>query len=153
MGVDFDERLWRAYRQGRALPPAAMDAWMDAVERRASERRPLGVVDVGSGTGRFAPSLAERFGGPVFGVEPAANMRGVALESAGHPRVTYLAGRAERLPLPDDSCDLAYLFFVIHHVVDRGAAAAELARVLRPGGTVHVRTQFGDRLREVSWRR
>jgi ubiquinone/menaquinone biosynthesis C-methylase UbiE len=150
--VDFDERLWRGYREGRALPPQAMDAWMDAVVRRGSARRPLSVVDVGSGTGRFTPELAKRFGGPVVGVEPAAKMRGVAVESAADPSVTYLEGRAERLPLADGSCDLAFLLFVIHHVADRDAAAAELARVLRPGGTVHVRTQFGDRLRDVSWR-
>jgi SAM-dependent methyltransferase len=153
MSIDFDERLWRGYRQGRALPARAMDAWMNAIGRRAGTRRPLAVVDVGSGTGRFTPALADRFGGPVYGVEPAANMRRVAVSSASHPRVTYLDGRAEQLPLADSSCDLALLFFVVHHVADRDAAAAELARVLRPGGTVHVRTQFGDRLRDVSWRR
>ena len=153
MSVDFDDRLWRGYRQGRALPPSAMDAWVDAVERRADRRRPLAVVDLGAGTGRFTPALAERFGGPVYGIEPAPKMRGVALESAVHPAVTYLAGRAEQIPLPDASCDLAFLFFVIHHFSNRDAAAGELARVVRPGGIVCVRTQFGDRLRDVSWRR
>jgi ubiquinone/menaquinone biosynthesis C-methylase UbiE len=153
MSVDFDDRLWRGYRKGRALPPQAMDAWMDAVERRAGRRRPLTVLDLGSGTGRFTPALADRFGGPVYGVEPADKMRGAALEFARHPAVTYLAGRAEQVPLPDASCDLAFLFFVIHHFSDRDAAARELARVVRPGGVVCVRTQFGDRLRDVSWRR
>lgn len=153
MSVDFDDRLWRGYRQGRTLPPEAMAAWLDAIEHRAGRHRPLAVLDLGSGTGRFTPALADRFGGPVFGVEPAAKMRGVALESAVHPAVTYVAGRAEQIPLPDESCDLALLFFVIHHVADRDAAARELARVVRPGGVVCVRTQFGDRLRDVSWRR
>jgi SAM-dependent methyltransferase len=152
MGIDFDDRLWRCYREGRALPPQAMDSWMDAVERRASPQRPLAVLDLGSGTGRFTPSLAERFGGPVYGVEPAAKMREVAVTSGAHADVTYLEGRAEQIPLPDRSCDLAFLFFVLHHFTDRGAAASELARVLRPGSVVCVRTQFGDRLRDVSWR-
>jgi len=151
--VDFDDRLWKGYRRGRALPQQAMDAWMDAVERHAGRRRPLTVLDLGSGTGRFTPSLAERFGGPVYGVEPATKMREIAVASSAHPHVTYLDGRAELLPLPDESCDLAFLFFVYHHVQDRGAAASELARVLRPGGVVCMRTQFGDRLRDVSWRR
>ena len=151
--VDFDDRLWKGYRQGRALPPQAMDAWMDAVERHAGRRRPLTVLDLGSGTGRFTPSLAERFGGPVYGVEPAAKMRKIAVASSAHPDVSYLEGRAERLQLPDESCDLAFLFFVFHHIRDHDAAASELARVLRPGGVVCMRTQFGDRLRDVSWRR
>jgi ubiquinone/menaquinone biosynthesis C-methylase UbiE len=153
MAVDFDDRLWRGYRQGRALPAEAMRAWMDAVERHADARRPLTVLDLGSGTGRFTPGLADRFGGPVYGVEPAARMREVAVASSKHPNVTYLEGRAEQIPLPDASCDLGFLFFVIHHFTDRGAAAAELVRVLRPGAVVCVRTQFGDRLRDVSWRR
>ena len=152
--IDFDDRLWKGYRQGRALPQQAMDAWMDAVERHAGRRRPLTVLDLGSGTGRFTPSLAERFGGPVYGVEPAAKMREIAVAStSAYSNVGYLEGRAEQLPLPDESCDLAFLFFVFHHVRDRDAAASELARVLRPGGVVCMRTQFGDRLRDVSWRR
>ncbi len=153
MPIDFDDRLWRGYRAGRALPPGGMAAWLDAVERHADPRRPLAVLDLGSGTGRFSPSLAERFGGPVYGIEPAARMREVAVESSAHPNVTYLEGRAEQIPLPDASCDLAFLFFVIHHFADRQAAAAELARVLRPDAVVCMRTQFGDRLRDVSWRR
>jgi ubiquinone/menaquinone biosynthesis C-methylase UbiE len=153
MPIDFDDRLWRGYRKGRALPLQAMATWLDAVERHADRRRPLTVLDLGSGTGRFSPGLAERFGGPVYGVEPATRMRKVAVESSAHPNVTYLEGRAEQLPLPDASCDLAFLFFVIHHFTDRHGAAEELARVLRPGEAVCIRTQFGDRLRDVSWRR
>jgi SAM-dependent methyltransferase len=153
MTVDFDDRLWKGYREGRTLPPRSMDAWMDAVERYANPRRPLAVLDLGSGTGRFTPSLALRFGGPVYGVEPAAKMRQVAVASSSHPAVKYLDGRAEQIPLPDGSCDLAFLFFVYHHFGDRDAAASELARVLRPGAAVCMRTQFGDRLRDVSWRR
>jgi SAM-dependent methyltransferase len=151
--IDFDDRLWRGYREGRALPEPAMRDWMDAVARHVGPRRPLTVLDLGSGTGRFTPSLADRFGGPVYGVEPATKMREVAVASAGHANVTYLAGRAEQVPLPDSSCDIAFLFFVFHHFTDRSAAASELARVLRPEGLVFVRTQFGDRLREISWRR
>jgi SAM-dependent methyltransferase len=130
-----------------------MRDWLDAVARHAGPRRPLTVLDLGSGTGRFTPSLADRFGGPVFGVEPATKMREIAVESADHASVTYLAGRGEQIPLPDDSCDIAFLFFVFHHFADRRAAASELARVLRADGLVFVRTQFGDRLREISWRR
>jgi SAM-dependent methyltransferase len=151
--VDFDDRLWRSYEQGRTLPRHSLAAWMDAVARHAGPRRPLTVLDLGSGTGRFSPSLAEWFGGPVYGVEPAARMREVAEKSNAHPAVTYLDGLAETVPLPDASCDLAFLYFVLHHFQDRRAAAAELARVVKPSGTVCVRTQFGDRLGDITWRR
>jgi SAM-dependent methyltransferase len=53
--------------------------------------------------------------------------------------VRYLEGRAERIPLESSSCDVALLSNVLHHVGDRDACAAELHRVLRPGGLVLVR--------------
>src|SRR5262249_40830544 len=80
-------------------------------------------------------------------------MRAVAATANPHPAVTYLAGRAEAIPLPDASCDLAFLYFVLHHVEDRRAAGRELARVVRSGGTVCIRTLFSDRLGESTWRR
>jgi len=43
-------------------------------------------------------------------------------------------GNAEAIPLADASCDVAFLTFVVHHVANRRAAAAELCRVLTPGG-------------------
>lgn len=46
------------------------------------------------------------------------------------------AGRAERLPLPDDSVDAAVVCLVICSLPDRAAALAEVARVLRPGGVL-----------------
>ena len=46
------------------------------------------VLDLGSGTGRFTPALADTFGGPVNGVEPSAGMRAAELQISGHPAVT-----------------------------------------------------------------
>jgi SAM-dependent methyltransferase len=70
-----------------------------------------------------------------------------------HPAVTVLAGAAERIPLPGSSCDLALMFLSWHHVADRERGAAELARVVRPGGTVLLGTAFGDRLPDLGWHR
>ncbi len=149
--VDYDERQHQVYARARALPEATMAGWLRAFERRAPAGRPLAVLDLGSGTGRFTPGLAETFGGPVHGVEPAGRMRAVAEENATHPAVTYLAGAAESIPLPDASCDLVLLFMVLQHVRDRAAAAAEVSRVLRPGGRVMIRSSFPDRMPELTW--
>jgi SAM-dependent methyltransferase len=151
--VDFDDRLWEGYELGRALPEHSVAVWMDAVARHTGPERPLSVLDLGSGTGRFTPSLARWFGGPVYGVEPAAKMRDVALRVNAHPDVTYLDGRAESIPLRECSCDVAFLYFVLHHFDRPDLAAEELARVLRPSATVCIRTQFSDRLGDVKWRR
>ncbi len=76
-----------------------------------------------------------------------------AVAHAGHPAVTYAAGSAERIPLPDASCDAALLFFVWHHVVDQGRATQELRRVVKPRGTLFVQANFSDRTPDVWWLR
>jgi SAM-dependent methyltransferase len=151
--VNYDERLYAVYAQGRALSPESLGRWLAAFESWAPARRPLQVLDLGCGVGRFTPGLADTFGGPVFGVEPSERMRVQALQNAAHPAVSYLAGAAEAIPLPDGSCDLALLYFVLHHVAEKQAAAAELARVLRRGGRLFVRTNFSDRMPELEWYR
>src|SRR3569833_3974326 len=83
--VDYDRVQHGGYAQGRALPPAAIRRYMDAFAQRAPARRPLTVIDLGSGAGRFTPALAETFGGPDYGVEPAAAMRAVAAAEATPP--------------------------------------------------------------------
>jgi SAM-dependent methyltransferase len=80
-------------------------------------------------------------------------MRGAAMARHAHPAVTVLAGVAERIPLPGSSCDLAMLFLSWHHVADRERRAAELTRVVRPGGTVLLRGAFGDRIPDLGWHR
>ncbi|MVA75264.1 methyltransferase domain-containing protein [Auraticoccus sp. F435] len=95
------------------------------------------VVEVGAGNGlNFAhyPPAVRR----VVAVEPEPRLRALATTAAaraGTP-VTVLAGRAELLPLPDDSVDGAVLCLTLCSVAGRRRALAELVRVLRPGGTL-----------------
>jgi len=149
--VDYDARLHAVYAAGRRMPAGALDSWMQAFARHLPDTRPLVWLDVGSGTGRMTPALASAFGGPVHGVEPSDKMRAQAIAGAGHPAVLYSAGSAERIPLPDASCDAALVFFVWHHVTDRVRAAQELGRVVRPGGKLFVQANFSDRMPDVWW--
>jgi ubiquinone/menaquinone biosynthesis C-methylase UbiE len=149
--VDYDARLHAVYAAGRQMSPNALQTWMEAFARHLPETRPLVWLDLGSGTGRMTPSLARAFGGPAHGVEPSPKMRAQALARAGHPAVTYAAGSAEHIPLPDASCDAALLFFVWHHVVDREDAAQEVRRVVKPGGKLFVQTNFSDRMPDTWW--
>jgi ubiquinone/menaquinone biosynthesis C-methylase UbiE len=149
--VDYDRRQSSVYAKGRRLRPQVLAEWMNAFTRHAPAARPLAVLDLGSGTGRFTPALADTFGGPVYGVEPSAGMRTAAVADAAHPAVTYLEGSAGAIPLPDESVDLVLLYLVWHHVPDRAAAAAEIRRVLRPGGRVLMRSTFSDRMPQLTW--
>ncbi|GAA2376888.1 hypothetical protein GCM10010170_081310 [Dactylosporangium salmoneum] len=148
--MDYDGRQHTVYATGRALPGETARTWAEAFSARAPAHRPLTVLDLGSGTGRFTPLLAGTFGGQVYGVEPSSRMRE---QAAAHPAVRYLEGRAEAVPLPDSSCDLALLFLSLHHFTAPPAAAAEIRRVLRPGGRVLIRSAFSDRMPDLLWHR
>jgi ubiquinone/menaquinone biosynthesis C-methylase UbiE len=149
--VNYDDRQFAVYAKGRAMSPAMRDRWMTVFASHVPPRRPLAVLDLGCGIGRFTPALADTFGGPVYGVEPSGRMRQIAVESAGHPAVRYLAGRTEAIPLRAGSCDVVLMCLVIHHVEDLAAGVAEISRVLRPGGRVLIRNTFADRMRDHWW--
>ena len=105
------------------------------------------VVDIGCGPGTAA-SHAAHLGARVTGVDPAAVMRRVARVLTVGRRVRYVDGRAEALPLADDSATVAWSLATVHHWPDLDAGLREVQRVLRPGGrflAMERRTQPGAR--------
>jgi demethylmenaquinone methyltransferase/2-methoxy-6-polyprenyl-1,4-benzoquinol methylase len=98
------------------------------------------VLDVATGTAAVAIELARAYGCPVVGVDQspemlAAGRRQVA--SAGlTSRVELIEGRAEALPFDDGSFDALTFTYLLRYVDDPAATMRELARVVRPGGTV-----------------
>ncbi|WP_165436214.1 class I SAM-dependent methyltransferase [Amycolatopsis suaedae] len=136
-----DERLADVYQAGNEMPERSLEAWVRFIGSLANG--PVtSVLDVGAGTGMFCAAMARWL--PVstaVGVEPS-----LAMVRCAVPGVHYVAGTAEQLPVASRAFDLALLSRVVHHLPDRRAAAAELVRVLRPGGTVVVRTTFRERL-------
>ncbi|HET9968496.1 MAG TPA: class I SAM-dependent methyltransferase [Streptosporangiaceae bacterium] len=141
--VDYDTEQYQDYARGRALTGPQLEAWIGAFAAALPGRRPLAGLDVGSGTGRFTPALAQAFG-PATGVEPSVRMREVAQERSADPGVRYLAGSAEEMPVPSGSADYALMFLSWHHVQDKPRAVRELARVLRPAGLLLLRGNFSD---------
>jgi SAM-dependent methyltransferase len=84
------------------------------------------VLDLAAGTGKLTRVLERRFA-RVVAVEPDAAMR--ALNPGA------VDGRAEAVPLADDSVDAVFCAEAFHWF-DLTDAVAEIARVLRPGGTL-----------------
>ncbi len=126
------------YDAGRTLSSAATRALMETLRRHVPHSVAL-VVDLGCGTGRFSHALYEAFENRVLGVDPAANMIAVAKSKLHPSAIVFLEGSAERMPLEDDSADLVFMSQVFHHLVDRGAALAEIRRVLRNDGRLAIR--------------
>jgi ubiquinone/menaquinone biosynthesis C-methylase UbiE len=97
---------------------------------------PRRVLDVGCGTGYALRRLAARLpeAAELTGIDPAEQMIRVARESSADQRLSFLAGTAERLPVPDASIDLVISTTSFDHWTDQQAGLAECARVLAPGG-------------------
>lgn len=94
------------------------------------------VVEIGMGTGANLPYYRDVT--EVVGVEPDPHMRRRALERAAacDVPVTVVDASASDLPFPDASFDSAVATWVLCTIPDPDAAARELRRVLKPGGTL-----------------
>jgi demethylmenaquinone methyltransferase/2-methoxy-6-polyprenyl-1,4-benzoquinol methylase len=92
------------------------------------------VLDVATGTGLVAAELLRR-GFEVTGVDQSAEMLARARERFG-PRIELVEASAERLPFPDSSFDHLTFTYLLRYVDDPAATMRELARVVRPGGTI-----------------
>lgn len=84
-------------------------------------------LDIGTGTGVFAEAFA-RLGLFTVGLDPRADRLEVARSRVPHAR--FVEGRAESLPFPDRSFDLAFFGLALHHL-DPLPALREAARVAR----------------------
>lgn len=98
------------------------------------------VVDLGCGTGNLTAALLARLSprGRVAAADYAPAMLELARAKLDDTRVEWLLADAAALPLPDAWADRVVCFSAWPHFADAGAAAAEVRRVLRPGGTMHV---------------
>lgn len=96
------------------------------------------IADVGTGTGFVAAGLAPRVK-RVIGIDNASAMLRVAhenLDYLGVSNAELLVGDLAGLPLADNSVDAAFANMVLHHAVDPVAMVKEMARIVRPGGTI-----------------
>ena len=149
MHVDYDGRQHEVYLQGRAPAREVLELWTAVFARYIPTAGQPVLLDLGAGVGTWSRLMATAFRATVWAVEPSARMRAVAEREHPHPGVRYLDGSAERIPVGDGECDAALLSYVLHHLRDREACARELRRVLRPGGTLILRTALRESLRAV----
>lgn len=98
---------------------------------RCSPLRDRDVLDVGGGPGYFADAFTEA-GARYAGVEPDVG----ELTARGGACGNAVRGSGLRLPVADGSVDLVYSSNVLEHVPDPERMAAEMLRVVRPGGVV-----------------
>jgi ArsR family transcriptional regulator len=98
----------------------------------------LVVADIGTGTGILAIELA-RLGVRVIGIDHSSRMldaaRAKAAAEAGL-QIEFRHGEASALPFSDGEVDAVFAHMVLHYLPSPSDAIAEMARVVKPGGTV-----------------
>jgi ArsR family transcriptional regulator len=100
----------------------------------------LDVADLGCGEGYLTIETA-RWAHRVIAIDrsPDVLARGRALAARrGLDNITWKRGELERLPIADESVDLALLSQALHHAERPERALAEAARIVKPGGRVLV---------------
>jgi ubiquinone/menaquinone biosynthesis C-methylase UbiE len=101
----------------------------------------MAVLEVGCGTGAIAREVAAKVlpGGRVIGVDVSADqVKAARLRAAqdGIGNIEFREGQAQALDFPSGSFDLVYSRFLLEHVAEPLKALREMARTLKPGGTI-----------------
>ena len=127
-------------RYARLLSFGQDPRWRRFLVERIQARPGDVVVDVATGTGAVALELVRQKGCSVVGIDQSAEMleearRRIALAAASKD-VRLVEGRAEELPFEEGAFDALTVTYLLRYVDDPRATLAELARVVRSGGTL-----------------
>lgn len=110
------------------------------------------VVDVGAGTGLLTLGAAERVGpdGDVLAVDISVDALEELQRGTRVPNISYLVGTAQVLPFPDECVEVVVMRSVLIYVSEKGEAARELFRVLRPGGRISIFEPINSRNKRLT---
>ena len=126
IAVTMREEHWRPLLRARVLSDVPADGH---------------VVDVGAGTGTLAITLAaDRPDVTVTGIDGDPEILALAQAKHAAGRVHWRNGLADALPLDSACADAVVTSLVLHHLDwdTKGRTLQEIARVLRPGGRLHI---------------
>jgi demethylmenaquinone methyltransferase/2-methoxy-6-polyprenyl-1,4-benzoquinol methylase len=141
--------LGPTYERAAAVLSLGQDArWRRFLVSQVEAGPDSRVLDVATGTGLVARALVRAHGCSVVGLDQSAEMLAEARRRADS-RIELVEGAADALPFADAEFDALTFTYLLRYVDDPAATLRELARVVRPGGTM-VGLEFG--VPRLGWR-
>ncbi len=148
------------YRSLRELDLGAVCVISGLLARAADGGRPLRLLDVGTGAGRYLEAvgefLTEALAGGVLpiGLDLTPAMLKQARIKNGHAGLCaqHVVSTVEMLPFPSASCDAITCFNAVHHF-DLPRFMREVSRVLTPSGQLVLYTRTPEQNRRTIWGR
>ncbi|KAJ6464335.1 S-adenosyl-L-methionine-dependent methyltransferase [Mycena vulgaris] len=139
--------LYNKVRPG--YPPQALSH----MRRAITSSGPLNVVEIGAGTGLFTRALLAHpewvAVSALRAVEPSAGMREAFAKYTLDARIVLSEGTFDATGVEDGWADLVVVAQAFHWCMDYEAAAAEFARILKPGGVIALIWNLEDS--DVAW--
>ncbi|MCI4670859.1 MAG: class I SAM-dependent methyltransferase [Bacteroidia bacterium] len=134
------DRIGTGYNSTRVADPFLFSRMEDLMQANQS-----GIyLDIGCGTGNYTIEFAKK-GYSFIGVEPSIKMLETARQR--HTNVKWLQGKAEGIPLERDAVNGALASLTLHHWKDIGRGMKELARVIKPGGSLVIFTSDPEQMK------
>lgn len=134
----YDARAAQQYAAVTPLPDPRIDRKFRRICELVREQLPCeAFLDAGCGDGRYLAALAAELPARRAGVDLSERILETARQRVD---ADFRQGSLEALPFADAEFDVVLCSQVIEHVLDAEAALRELARVLRPGGTLVIST-------------
>lgn len=132
---DLEQYVASTFAPSRAI--------VDRVKADIGAAKPQVILDLGCSVGVKCLALHEQFpDATIYGIEPEQQALGVGqamiAERGLQEQIQLSEGVGEKMPYPDNSIDLIICHTVIEHVQDVKQVIAEVARVLKPGGMLHI---------------
>ncbi len=114
--------------------------WRREMINHVTATGPDNVLDVATGPAGVALDMAGRCDAHITGIDVSEDMLGCGrrnVAAAGRDdRIALVLGQGERLPFADATFDALTFTYLLRYVADPAATITELARVVRPGGTM-----------------
>ncbi len=124
-------------------------AWLKKAIEIISNKPPKSILDLATGTGKFAFALRKHFpNADIFGLDISTNMLEIAKKrnETKKKNIIFLEGDALQLPFPENSFDIVTMSYGIRNVKEIERCLEQIYKVLKPSGEFII-VEFGKPFR------